>query len=282
MAERISRTTHLCYRGHKPKISSAMDPAQVQAGESFASKQGIKAVDKKDLPSDTDGTPYLGHNGEDTVGLWTQEIYGLPVPNAKVTKLIRLDKFRGNYLEYANSRVLVRQCHFSSLLVTQGQAITPESMIGYEGATGDVSGKHLHTSIMIDGQYVDPRFYVTGQIPFPDDAPAKPISKPSGEKDASGRMQYADTDPYEYTLTKPVRMRVDTSFRKGVNVRTRPQTMYARKAYLAEGTLVEIDRRADFPDGQLWGRLRDKPWHWVCLYDPYAHADRGEWYLLKQ
>lgn len=260
MSELVKRTKHLCYREYFPKISSIMDPKMVQLGQSYAALNHIVAVEKNFLPRIADGTPYLGHNGEDTVGEYTQAIYSLPIPNAKVLKLIRNDKYRGNYLEYGNSRVVVRQCHFASLLVVLGQSIKADFLIGYEGKTGAVTGKHLHTSILIDGKYVDPRWYVTGQVPFPNDIADE---YKTAVKASDGYWNWPNTDKWEIVI--PVESyRVDTSG-PSLRVRKSPGSDKEQVGLLSNGTTIYIDRMCVLPDGQLWARLKDKPWNWVCL-----------------
>lgn len=178
----VTPVPHLCYPDYKPFVSCLMDPAVVASGNSYAKSIGVSAVTKKYLVDNSKtipyGTPYISHNGEDTVGQWTQKIVALPIQNAKVKVLKLNEKIRGNWIEYGNSRVTVRQCHFKSMTVSLGMYLKTGDTIGYEGDSGNVSGKHLHTSIIIDGKYVDPRYYVTGMIPFPlDIEPPKPTPK---------------------------------------------------------------------------------------------------------
>ena len=92
---------------------------------------------------------------------------------------------------------------------------------------------------------------------------------------------YQDTDAYEYTLDKPEIWVVDTSVKKGINIRKRPGFNFDVVGGLAEKTVITIDKRADFPDGQKWARLKNKPWHWICLYDPDMQDGSGEWLCLR-
>ncbi len=50
--------------------------------------------------------------------------------------------------------------HLSRILVHTGQQVTAGQMIGKAGDTGQVTGVHLHFTIMKDGEYVDPLPYL--------------------------------------------------------------------------------------------------------------------------
>jgi murein DD-endopeptidase MepM/ murein hydrolase activator NlpD len=47
-------------------------------------------------------------------------------------------------------------CHFSKILVTKGDRVEKGTSIGEVGATGRVTGPHLHWSVRIRGSRVDP------------------------------------------------------------------------------------------------------------------------------
>lgn len=46
--------------------------------------------------------------------------------------------------------------HLSIIFVSKGQVVTPDTVIGLSGATGCVSGPHLHFGLRYRGQLVDP------------------------------------------------------------------------------------------------------------------------------
>ncbi len=68
----------------------------------------------------------------------------------------------GNYvmLEHGNGYRSVYM-HLSYYVVSMGDYVTAGQIIGYSGATGGVTGPHLHFGIMVDGEYVNPMPYIT-------------------------------------------------------------------------------------------------------------------------
>ena len=59
-----------------------------------------------------------------------------------------------------------RFAHSSQLLVRKGQRVERGDVIAEVGATGLVSGPHLHYEVMVDGKQVDPlNFIISDAIP---------------------------------------------------------------------------------------------------------------------
>ncbi|OOB90754.1 M23 family metallopeptidase [Rathayibacter sp. VKM Ac-2630] len=61
-------------------------------------------------------------------------------------------------------------CHQSVKLVRKGQRVKAGQKIGVQGATGNVTGVHLHFEVRLRGVAVDPAFYF--RIPHPVTVPA--------------------------------------------------------------------------------------------------------------
>ena len=59
-------------------------------------------------------------------------------------------------LIYHNGTYTTRYAHMSSLIVSAGQYVEKGQIIGYEGATGNVTGPHLHFEVYQNGTRVDP------------------------------------------------------------------------------------------------------------------------------
>ena len=68
----------------------------------------------------------------------------------------------GNYIivQHAGGwRTLYAHC--SAVYVTGGDTVTAGECIGLVGATGNVTGPHLHLELTCDGVYYNPEFYLS-------------------------------------------------------------------------------------------------------------------------
>jgi len=101
---------------------------------------------------------YPGHRGLDIAGP-----YGTEVVAAESGTVIEANDYDswgqswGYYvLIYHNGTFTTRYAHLSSLAVSTGQYVEKNTVIGYEGATGNVTGPHLHFEVYQNGDRVDP------------------------------------------------------------------------------------------------------------------------------
>lgn len=62
----------------------------------------------------------------------------------------------GNHIKIQNGEVLTVYAHCSELNVTVGDYVKQGQEIGKVGATGKVTGPHLHFEIRKDNRYIDP------------------------------------------------------------------------------------------------------------------------------
>lgn len=69
--------------------------------------------------------------------------------------------FNGNTLFLDHGQGLITMyCHLSKLLVTEGDEVQQGQEIGLVGATGRVTGPHLHWSVSLNGNRVDPTTFM--------------------------------------------------------------------------------------------------------------------------
>lgn len=101
---------------------------------------------------------YAGHRGMDIAGP-----YGTPVVAAESGTVIAANDYDswgdswGYYvLVYHNGTFTTRYAHLSALAVSNGQYVEKGTIVGYEGATGNVTGPHLHFEVYQNGSRVDP------------------------------------------------------------------------------------------------------------------------------
>ena len=62
----------------------------------------------------------------------------------------------GKHVKITNGELSTLYAHCSKIYVTEGQYITQGQKIAEVGATGNVTGPHLHFEIRRNNQYVDP------------------------------------------------------------------------------------------------------------------------------
>ena len=101
---------------------------------------------------------YPGHKGLDIAGP-----YGTPIVAAADGTVIEANSTDswgmswGYYvLIYHNGTYTTRYAHLSSVAVSSGQYVTAGTVVGYEGATGNVTGPHLHFEVYENSVRVDP------------------------------------------------------------------------------------------------------------------------------
>lgn len=105
---------------------------------------------------------YPGHKGLDIAGP-----YGTAVVAAESGTVIEANNYDswgqswGYYvLIYHNGTYTTRYAHLSSVAVSNGQQVSAGQIVGYEGATGNVTGPHLHFEVYQNGTRVDPMAFL--------------------------------------------------------------------------------------------------------------------------
>lgn len=93
--------------------------------------------------------------------------------------------------------VTTKYMHLASLNVAPGQAVTAGQVIAASGATGNVTGPHLHYEIWANGAAVDPLTYTLpgSSSPVPAGVPAEELlsSSEPGESSAGSWPDFLDS-----------------------------------------------------------------------------------------
>ncbi len=104
------------------------------------------------------GEPRNPHSGLDIAA-----DTGTPVQAAGDGKVTLADElyFNGNTLFVDHGQGLITMyCHLSKLLAAEGEWVKQGQTIGLVGATGRVTGPHLHWSVSLNGVRVDPTVFM--------------------------------------------------------------------------------------------------------------------------
>jgi len=62
----------------------------------------------------------------------------------------------GNHIKILNNDVMTLYAHCKTIYVKEGEIVNQGQAIAEVGATGNVTGPHLHFEVRKDNRYVDP------------------------------------------------------------------------------------------------------------------------------
>ncbi|MDO5650168.1 MAG: M23 family metallopeptidase, partial [Gallicola sp.] len=75
------------------------------------------------------------------------------------------DSYGALIVTVTKDNVVILMAHLDSFSVQNGQSIQEGQIVGTVGNTGYSTGPHLHISIKLDGEKVDPMFYLKNILP---------------------------------------------------------------------------------------------------------------------
>ncbi|MFV0519717.1 MAG: M23 family metallopeptidase [Lachnospirales bacterium] len=104
------------------------------------------------------------HNGIDFNGDIGQKVSA--VSDGKITNVYNSSTY-GNVVEYESEifgeKVVFFNAHLEEALVKVNDKISVGDVIGVVGSTGNSTGVHLHFSIIVEGEYINPLYFLKSE-----------------------------------------------------------------------------------------------------------------------
>ncbi len=146
-------------RNTMASVESVVTPTRYWSGPWIVPTTGDTASNFGEMRSENGG-PYFPHTGVDLANVEGTPVYApadgvvaLAQPGYLYGNIVIIDHGVGVFSAYA---------HLQQSVVTAGQAVSQGDLIGYMGATGFVTGPHLHWEAIVHGVRVDARLFTLG------------------------------------------------------------------------------------------------------------------------
>ena len=147
-------------------------------------------------------------------------------------------------VDVKTKEVVYAEEHFSTLLVAKGQRIKRGQQIGVQGQSGDSTGPHCHTKILVNRKYIDPYPYIIGEP-----STLRRLIEDYADPQEVTDMFDIPTTLYEYIDT-PGKVRANPGL-SGTDTGKR----------IATGDGIMVSSLA-YVDGFVWGKIPDG---WVAI-----------------
>ena len=119
-----------------------------------------EAIYRKFGMRNADGTPQIGHEGLDIGVAIGTDIYAIADGIVTSSKSQHTEDHRFNYGKHITIKhdngYESKYAHLSQVLVLSGENVTRGQRIGLSGNTGNTTGPHLHVTVRLNRNYVDP------------------------------------------------------------------------------------------------------------------------------
>lgn len=183
-------------------------------GNKITSRFGKRTITYTSGPS-AGKTVTKNHNGIDIVGTGSTLDY-IVAHSAGTVRSAGYDATCGYYVLIKtadNVEMAYYHMQKGTLKVKTGDKVTQGQVLGYMGATGNVTGAHLHFGIKVNGSWINPEPYINAD--YHKKASSSKPAKVTGKTDPAKSFErsYAKT----YTVTaSALNMRLGAGTNKGI------------------------------------------------------------------